>query len=155
MSAFKRSSDKKHKRLLQDSLLSSTHSSFTQDENVQPEDSMLLTRADSLKPQQLLHTPSPGRSSRKTGFQRAFDDQALQVLDNTGVIDVVIFRLSVCMHVPGFRVCRQLIDFCSLFSHQSFRRLLLRHSRNAIKKSAHQHPSLQERSQPLAGLKDP
>ncbi len=100
MSAFKRSSDKKHKRLLQDSLLSSTHSSFTQDENIQPEDS-LLTRVDSLKPQQLLHTPSPSRSSRKTGFQRAFDDQALQVLDNTGVIDVVIFRLSVCMHVPA------------------------------------------------------
>ncbi|DBA65966.1 TPA: hypothetical protein ACH3X2_002987 [Trebouxia sp. C0005] len=87
MSAFKRSSDKKHKRLLQDSLLSSTHSSFTQDENIQPEDSM-LTRVDSLKPQQLLHTPSPSRSSRKTGFQRAFDDQALQLLDNTGVIDV-------------------------------------------------------------------
>lgn len=101
MSAFKRSSDKKHKRLLQDSLLSSTHSSFTQDENLRPEDSMLLTRADSLKPQQLLHTPSPGRSSRKTSFQRAFDDQALQVLDNTGVIDVVIFRLRVCMHVPA------------------------------------------------------
>lgn len=90
MSAFKSSSDKKHKRLLQDSLLSSTHSSFTQDENIQPEDS-LLTRVDSLKPQQLLHTPSPSRSSRKTGFQRAFDDQALQVLDNSGIIDVVIF----------------------------------------------------------------
>lgn len=88
MSAFKRSSDKKHKRLLQDNLLSSTHSSFTQDENVQPDDS-LLSRVDSLKPQQLLHTPSPSRSSRRTNPQEAFHNQALQALENSGVIDVV------------------------------------------------------------------
>lgn len=89
MSAFKRSSDKKHKRLLQDTMLSSTDSSFTQDENVRPEDS-LLRRAYSLKPQQLLHTPSPSKTSRRaTAAQRNFDDQALQSLDNTGVVDEV------------------------------------------------------------------
>ena len=87
MSAFKRSSDKKHKRLLQDSLLSSTDVSFSNDENVRPQESF-SSRADSLKPKQLLHTPSPGRGTRKASAS-ALHDHTLQELDNNAAVDTV------------------------------------------------------------------
>ena len=87
MSAFKRSSDKKHKRLLQDSLLSSTDVSFTNDENVRPQESF-SGRADSLKPKQLLHTPSPSRLTRKSAAN-ALHDHTLQDLDNNLAVDMV------------------------------------------------------------------
>ena len=90
MSAFKRSADKKHKKLLQDSLLSSTDSSFTQDENNRPAEG-LLPRLDSHKSQQLLHTPSPSKLSRRSATLRA--EQPLQGLDNVGIMEVV----SVCL----------------------------------------------------------
>lgn len=87
VSAFKRSSDKKHKRLLQDSLVSSTDSSFSRDENARPNEG-LVSRSDSLKPTQLLHTPSPSKLSRRSGTPRPLDHN-LQALDNTGTIEVV------------------------------------------------------------------
>lgn len=86
MSAFKRSADKKHKKLLQDSLLSSTDSSFTQDENHRPDEG-LVPRLDSLRSQQLLHTPSPSKLSRRSATPRA--EQPLQGLDNVGIMEVV------------------------------------------------------------------
>ena len=88
VSAFKRSSDKKHKRLLQDSLSSSTDASFTRDENARPEDS-LVSRLDSLKPKQLLHTPSPSKLSKRSARLRPLEQQPLQNLENAGIIEVV------------------------------------------------------------------
>ena len=88
MSAFKRSSDKKHKRLLQDSVMSSTDSSFSHDENLRPEEGG-VPRLESLKPQQLLHTPSPSKLSKRSMTLTALETQPLQILENVGVIEVV------------------------------------------------------------------
>ncbi|KAL3144137.1 hypothetical protein ABBQ32_003927 [Trebouxia sp. C0010 RCD-2024] len=91
VSAFKRSSDKKHKRLLQDSLSSSTDSSFTRDENARPEEGV-VSRVDSLKPKQLLHTPSPSKLSKLSARPRPLEQQPLQNLENAGIIEVVFLQ---------------------------------------------------------------
>lgn len=88
VSAFKRSSDKKHKRLLQDSLMSSTDSSFSRDENARPHEGR-VSRSGSLKPTQLLHTPSPSKLSRRSATPRPLEHQPLQALDNAGTMQVV------------------------------------------------------------------
>ena len=93
VSAFKRSSDKKHKRLLQDSLMSSTDTSFSRDENARPNEG-LVSRLGSLKPTQLLHTPSPSKLGRHSATPRPLDHRPLQALDNTGTIDVVNLSLA-------------------------------------------------------------
>lgn len=96
VSAFKRSSDKKHKRLLQDSLSSSTDFSFTRDENARPDEG-LVSRLDSLEPKQLLHTPSPSKLSKRSARPRALEQQPLQSLENAGIIEVV----KACMLLPN------------------------------------------------------
>ena len=68
--------------------MSSTDSSFSRDENARPDEG-LVSRLDSLKPMQLLHTPSPSKLSRRSGTPRPLEHQPLQPLDNTGIIEVV------------------------------------------------------------------
>ena len=103
MSAFKRSSDKKHKRLLEDSLVSSTDVSFTNDENARPQTSF-SRRADSLKPQQILHTPSPSKFRREVTVATT-NDNALQDLGNHMSLDQVT-KLLVCQHAYPLAACQ-------------------------------------------------
>lgn len=66
MSAFKRSSDKKQKKLLQYASLSSTDNSFSQNENERTENTFTppaQRSRSSFKPLQLLRTPSNAQIS--------------------------------------------------------------------------------------------
>ena len=97
MSAFKRSSDKKHKKLLQESILSSTDSSFTHNENVRTENSFTppaQRSRSSFKPMQLLRTPSNAIVQTSANSPQATPPLNAQP---AGVIMTDMVRLLVCM----------------------------------------------------------
>ena len=116
MSAFKRSTDKKQKKLLQDSFLSSTDSSFTQDENARTENTFTppaqRSRTNSFKPMQLLRTPSTPQ-----GYTVASTPPAAATPTPAGVIMTDMVSLLVCMlHAAPSTVVHSGLLLCSACS---------------------------------------
>lgn len=111
MSAFKRSSDKKQKKLLQYSTLSSSDSSYTQNENERNENSFTppaqRSRSGFIKPMQLLRTPSTAQIDRSPSTPEAgipYVPPPARVI----MTDVVNFCDSTCSMQCCFTRCPRL-----------------------------------------------
>ena len=100
LSAFKLS-DKKQKRLLQESQISSTDSSFTYDENIRPENSFTpdahRSRTNSFKPMKLLRTPSIAKKAEGMTTPNKLVAERAQPFDALATTDLVSY-CACCMH---------------------------------------------------------
>ena len=102
LSAFKLS-DKKQKRLLQESQISSTDSSFTQDENIKPDGSFTpdvqRSRTNSFKPLKLLRTPSVAEGGSNLSTPRKAVVGGSQHVSTSVTTDMV--SLGCMLHATG------------------------------------------------------